>query len=50
LYKYDGTSVTLVQTINAAGSANPGQFGVFNARLYFQANDGSTGAELWVLY
>jgi ELWxxDGT repeat protein len=54
LYKYDGTSVTLVRTINPTGDANPGQFAAVmingNQRLCFSANDGTNGAELWVLY
>ena len=50
LWKYDGSSVSLVKGINpGAGSSFPGQFAEYNSRLFFQANDGTSGAELWML-
>ncbi len=50
LYKYDGSTVSLVKDINpGAGDSNPGQFMAFNGKLYFQADDGSSDSELWVL-
>ena len=51
LWKWDGSSASLVKDFNpGAGGTFPGQFAVYNSRLYFQANDGTSGAELWVLY
>jgi hypothetical protein len=49
LYKYDGSSVTLVKTFGATAAQAPGQFSAVNGKVYFQANDGTTGMELWVL-
>ena len=49
LYKFDGSSASLVATINPGGSAMIDQLTVFNGALYFQANNGAggQGAELW---
>ncbi len=33
--------------INPIGHANPAEFTPYNFRLYFRANDGTTGDELW---
>lgn len=52
LYKYDTTSntATLVHTINQSGSAGiiGGDAIVYAGKLYFTANDGINGRELWV--
>jgi ELWxxDGT repeat protein len=50
LYKYDGSSVTLVKTFGSTMAQAPGQFSAVNGKLYFQANDGTAGMELWVLH
>lgn len=57
LMKTDGTEAgtVLVKDINptvetptsSQGSSFPAQFAVFNGALYFQANDGVQGTELW---
>ncbi len=56
LWEYDGsdspslgTSIRKIE-INASGSAYPGSFHVFNDRLYFHADDGTNGRQLWTLY
>ncbi len=53
LYTTDGTvaGTRLLQNINpmANGSSSPQQFVVLNGQLYFQANDGTHGAELMSL-
>jgi hypothetical protein len=38
----------LVKDINPSGSSNPMHFAVWGEGLYFQADDGTSGAELWV--
>jgi ELWxxDGT repeat protein len=50
LYKYDIATATpsLVKTIYAGQNANPAEFYVFNGKLYFDATDNVSGAELWV--
>lgn len=52
LWKYDGTSATQVRDINLATSGSdlssyPNGLTVFNGGLYFMADDGSNGYELW---
>jgi hypothetical protein len=42
--------VSQLRTIYPTGDANPGQFVVFNGKLYFSATDGVHGTELWSLY
>jgi len=48
LWKYDGTTASLVADINPQGSSNPGELTVHDGLLYFRANDGIHGDELWV--
>ncbi len=38
----------LVSNINPVGDSNPYGFTVFNSKLYFGANDGVNGVELWM--
>ena len=49
LWKYDGTTATLVADINpGSGNSSPSDLIVFGSELVFTANDGSTfGDELW---
>ena len=49
LWKYDGTTATMVANINFPGSSssNPSRLTVFDGDLYFLANDGMLGDELW---
>jgi ELWxxDGT repeat protein len=37
----------MVKAINPSSSSNPANFAVFNSTLYFSANDGTNGTELW---
>ncbi|MEW4925050.1 ELWxxDGT repeat protein [Algibacter sp. 2305UL17-15] len=39
--------VSLVENINASGDANPLRLTIFNSTLFFTANDGVNGRELW---
>ncbi|MEW4925053.1 ELWxxDGT repeat protein [Algibacter sp. 2305UL17-15] len=56
LYITDGTpsGTVLLKNINPtvtstnADSSNPGNFTIFNNKLYFTANDASNGEELWM--
>ena len=55
LWSYNGAATTRVTDINSPDGSAPLLYPtVFNegarTRLYFQANDGITGAELWMLY
>jgi len=48
LWKYDGTTATMVADINpGAGQSYPSKLTVFGTDLYFTANDGTNGVELW---
>ncbi|QNA44567.1 ELWxxDGT repeat protein [Lacibacter sediminis] len=50
LWKTDGTEVGTVRLADinpGAASANPINFTVFNNALYFSANNGTNGTELW---
>jgi ELWxxDGT repeat protein len=49
LWKYDGSSVTLVDDINSSGSSSPSDLIEFDGKLYFAADDGLGGRELFVL-
>ena len=58
LWKFDGTSITMVANINPnppgpggddfLADSNPSNFTVHDNRLFFTADDGSHGSELWV--
>jgi ELWxxDGT repeat protein len=51
LYRTDGSSVARVKDINTAGAAagsSPFDFVATGNRVYFEANDGVNGTELWV--
>ena len=50
LYSTDGTTMTLVKTINTAGNAQPTNFYAASAmgKVFFRANDGTAGLELWM--
>ena len=37
----------MVKNIRPGGSSSPGQFTIFNNTVFFTANDGSHGSELW---
>lgn len=37
----------LVKDINSGGDSSPGEMAVFSGKLYFSANDGTNGFELW---
>lgn len=57
LWVYDGTTPITVGTnmrqaceINNADSSYVSNLVVYNGRLYFNANDGANGPELWVYY
>lgn len=53
LYSYDpansdtATNTALVYKINPNGSSNPQSFAVYDGRLFFAAEDGANGQELW---
>jgi ELWxxDGT repeat protein len=47
LYRIDGVNVSLSQDINPNGSSNPKDLLVFDNKLYFSADDGFHGVELW---
>jgi len=44
-----GDVVSLFKDINSGGDSNPYFFTVFNNKLYFSADNGTNGYELWVL-
>ena len=43
LYKYDGTTVSLVENINPNDGSDPQFLTVFNGELYFKAEGGTNG-------
>ena len=47
LYRADDQGMTLVRNIHPTGSAAPRELTAFGDRLYFRANDGLLGEELW---
>ncbi|WP_225036026.1 T9SS type A sorting domain-containing protein [Winogradskyella sp. SM1960] len=54
LFKFDGTEPVLIKNINPNGASAPGygdpgifDFGKLNDKLYFTADNGSVGSELW---
>lgn len=54
LFKFDGTEPVLIKNINPNGESAPGygdpgifDFGKLNDKLYFTADNGSVGSELW---
>jgi ELWxxDGT repeat protein len=57
LWSFDGTSAEMVAEINPTPNpgngddflmdSSPGELTVFNGKLYFSANDGAHGRELW---
>lgn len=47
LWKYDGTSSTMIKDINTSGDSSPSNFTILGGTIYFSANDGS-GAKLWM--
>jgi trimeric autotransporter adhesin len=47
LFKSDGTTIQKVKQINLTKDALPFGFTIYNNKLYFFANDGSHGLELW---
>jgi ELWxxDGT repeat protein len=50
LYKYDGTSLSLVADINPGSTdSDPKSLTIFNGNLYFTAANSSTGRELYKL-
>lgn len=50
LYVYDGVNAPVVfDLFLGVGSSNPDEFTIFNGKLYFTANDGTHGNEIWVI-
>ena len=47
LYSSDGSSFTLIKTINSTATSSPLNFYSDGSKVYFSANDGTNGAELW---
>ena len=47
-YNVSTNTTTFERTINPTGDAYPNNFCVYGRKLYFAANDGVNGAELWV--
>lgn len=54
LFKFDGTEPVLIKNIQPFGESAPAfgdiapvDFGKFNGKLYFTADDGNVGSELW---
>ncbi len=47
LWKYNGTTASLVKDINPSGNGSPRRLTVANNLLFFTADDGANGRELW---
>src|SRR5262249_15440741 len=47
LYKYDGTTLTLIDIVSGSGSSNPANLVNFNSALYFTATTPANGTELY---
>ncbi|GAA4888603.1 hypothetical protein GCM10023311_10680 [Flaviramulus aquimarinus] len=47
LWKYDGTTTSMLKDINVSGDSSPSNFMSLNGLVYFSANDG-TGVKLWM--
>ena len=47
LYAYDGSQVSLVDDINGSGNSNPRDLTQFGSSIYFSADGGTDGTELW---
>jgi len=43
-----GDVVSLLKNLNPGGDSYPNKFTLLNNKLYFVANDGTNGIELWV--
>ncbi|MDW3209058.1 MAG: DUF5018 domain-containing protein [Reichenbachiella sp.] len=48
LWKYDGSSIAMVQDINESGNSSPEEFFIHDGMLFFKAWDGINGVELWM--
>jgi ELWxxDGT repeat protein len=47
LYVYDGSQASLVDDINGSGDSNPRELTRFGSSIYFSADGGTDGTELW---
>lgn len=47
LWQSDGATATMIKDINPSGDSVPGEFTLWNGQLWFVADDGTTGRELW---
>lgn len=47
LFEFDGKAPSLIKNIQANGESAPAGFGEFKNKLYFAADDGQVGTELW---
>ena len=47
LYRYNGTTVTLVEAVNPSGDFNPQDFAIHNNELYFRGFTSENGYELY---
>jgi ELWxxDGT repeat protein len=50
LWAYDGNSPYKVKEINGSGSSDPDDFATGSYQIYFSADGGSYGIELWTAY